>query len=261
MRKRFVKTENYARFAQAIHAVDQRGASEAGMMLVYGLPGSGKSHVVSRWASEAKAIYLRANVDWTPRYFLAELAKAMGVDPFGPARALFSYLLDRLSGSMIPLVIDEAEYTLPNNAATLEKVRDFSDRTEITVVLVGMESIRKKIARHQQIFSRIAQVVEFQPAVLSDVRQACLQLTDIGMSEALMAEVHRISGGRMREALNVIAAIERIAKVNGLARVDVADLEGAALSFDWRTCTPKGVQGQAAAPRPVRAVPSLARGK
>lgn len=258
MRKRFVKTENYAKFIQAIQAVERRGASEAGMMLVYGLPGSGKSQVVKHWASEVNALYLRAKVDWTPRYFLTELAKALGMDADGASCSLFSNLLDRLSGSGVPLVIDEAEFTLHYKAAVLEKVRDFSDHAKTMVVLVGMDSIRKKIARHQQIFSRIAQVVEFRPATLADVRQACEELADIGMSEGLMAEVHRISGGRMREALNVIAAIERVAALNGLDRVEVADLEGAALSYDWRSCSPKAVRPPKAPPRPVRAVRAVA---
>lgn len=254
MRKQFVKTENYAKFIQAIQAVEQRGAAEAGMMLVHGLPGSGKSHVVNRWATDVEAVFLRANVDWTPRYFLGELAKALEVEPCGTSRNLFSGLLDRLAGSMIPLVIDEAEFTLPYNAAVLEKIRDFSDRAEITVVLVGMESIRKKIARHQQIFSRIAQVVEFKPAALEDVRQACEQLAEVPMTDALINEVHRISGGRMREAINVIAAIERIAKLNGLNPVDVTHLEGTALSYDWRNRTAKTVQVRPESSVPVRTV-------
>ena len=58
MKKAFVKTENYARFAAGVKAVEQRGAAEAGMMLVHGQPGYGKSHIVSRWAEDAGAIFL-----------------------------------------------------------------------------------------------------------------------------------------------------------------------------------------------------------
>ena len=86
MKKAFVKTENYARFAAGVKAVEQRGAAEAGMMLVYGQPGYGKSHIVYRWAEEAGAVYLRANVDWTPKYFLVELCKALNIDGRGTAQ-------------------------------------------------------------------------------------------------------------------------------------------------------------------------------
>jgi len=242
MRKQFVATENYSRFTAGIQAVEQRGAAEAGMMLVHGAPGFGKSHIVGHWAIESRAVFLRANVDWTPKYFLVELAKTLRVDPSGTAQQLFSRLLERVVAAQTPIVIDEAEFTLHNGAAALEKVRDLSDRAEVTVVLIGMERIQQSIARHKQIASRIAQVVEFAASSLADTEQACRQLAEVSMSPALMAEVHRISGGRMREVLNVIAAVERIAAINGQSDVDVADLGGAALAFDWQTRTPKSVR-------------------
>ena len=135
MKKAFVKTENYARFAAGVKAVEQRGAAEAGMMLVHGQPGYGKSHIVYRWAEEAGAVYLRANVDWTPKYFLVELCKALNIDGRGTAQALFERCLRVLVERQCPIIIDEAEFTLSSNAAVLEKVRDFSDRAEVTVIL------------------------------------------------------------------------------------------------------------------------------
>ena len=88
MKKSFVKTENYARFTAGVKAVEQRGAAEAGMMLVHGQPGFGKSHIVSRWAEDAGAIFLRANVDMTPKYFLTELCRALNI----PARLVVGYV-------------------------------------------------------------------------------------------------------------------------------------------------------------------------
>jgi len=245
MRKQFVKTENYSRFTAGIAAVEQRGAAEAGMMLVHGAPGFGKSHIVGHWAAEVGAVFLRANVDWTPKYCLVELAKAMRVDPSGSAQQLFSRLLERVVETQTPIVIDEAEFTLHQNAAALEKVRDLSDRAEVTVVLIGMERIQQTIARHRQLSSRIAQVVEFVPSTPADVGQACKQLADVAMSPALVAEVHRLSGGRMREVLNIIASIERLARLNGLDSVDVADLEGVPLAHDWQSRTQKTVRAAA----------------
>jgi len=242
MRKHFVKTENYSRFTAGIQAVEQRGAAEAGMMLVHGAPGFGKSCIVERWATEVGAAFLRANVDWTPKYFLVELAKVLKVDPSGTAQQLFGRLLERVVESQLPIVIDEAEFTLHNGAAALEKIRDLSDRAEVTVVLIGMERIQQMVARHKQINSRIAQVVEFKPSTPEDVAQACDNLAEVAMTDALKSEVHRLSGGRMRETLNIIAAIERVAKVNGLQAVDAPDLDGVALSFDWQSRTPKAVR-------------------
>ena len=247
MRKQFVKTENYSRFLAGVQAVEQRGAAEAGMMLVHGAPGYGKSHIVSHWAADSGATFLRANVDWTPKYALVELAKALRVDHSGTAQALFARLLERVVETQTPIIIDEAEFTLPHNAASLEKIRDISDRAEVTVVLVGMERIQQAIARHKQIAGRIAHVVEFGPASPADVEHACRQLAEVEVSPALCAEVHRLTGGRMREVLNVLATIERIAAINGQSAMDVTDVDGAALAYDWQSRTTKKVRRAIAA--------------
>lgn len=243
MKKQFVKTENYSRFVAAVRAVEQRGAAEAGMLLLHGLPGLGKSHTADRWAVDTGAIFLRAKVDWTPRYFLKDLAATLRtVDTGGSSQQLFGRLLDHLARSQQPLVIDEAEFTLARQAQVLEKVRDISDYAEITVVLIGMEKIQKDLGRHGQIHSRIAQAVEFQPATLADVAYACGLLSEVPMTEALCAEVHRLSAGRMREVLNIIATVERVARESGLETADVEHFRGVALSYDWQMRRPRTVR-------------------
>jgi DNA transposition AAA+ family ATPase len=238
----FITTQNYRLFTSRIEKMEMRGAREAGMMLVYGAPGRGKSHIVAHWAAEVRAAFLRANVDWTPKYFLVELAKVLHVDARGTAQQLFERLLERIVEEQKPLVIDEAEFTLHDNAAVLEKIRDISDRAEVTVVLVGMERILQNIARHKQIHSRVAQVVEFEPISLEDVALACKNLSEVEITPALTAEVHRLSGGRMREVLNIIPAIELAAKVNGDSVVDVPDMKDIPLSYDWTQRARKGVK-------------------
>lgn len=242
MRKCFVKTENYRNFSTAVKAVEQRGAKEAGLMLVHGAPGYGKTHTVFNWAAETGAIFLRANVDWTPKYALVELAKELKVDTRGTSQQLFARLLEPIARAQLPIVIDEAEFTLNNKAAALEKIRDISDRAEVTVVLIGMERIQQSIASYKQISSRIARVVEFKPATLDDVQVACTELAEVEIAPDLIAEIHRLSEGRMREILNIIAVIEQIATANGTKRMESSQLEGIALSHDWQSRTPRGVR-------------------
>lgn len=243
MKKAFVRTENYARFTAGIKAVEQRGAREAGMMLVHGQPGFGKSHIVSAWAAESGAIFLRANKHWSCRDFLVELCRELNVDCTGVSRQLFERALSILVERQCPLIIDEAEFTLKDGAAVLEKVRDFSDRAEMTVVLIGMEAIQRSISRFKQISSRIAQVVEFRPCSAQDVALACKQLCEFELAPDLYAEVLRMSGGRMREILNILANIERLARENKLSGpLGAEHFEGIALSHDWQSRTEKKVR-------------------
>ncbi len=242
MKKHFVKTGNFLRFLDGIQAVEARGAMEASMMLVHGNAGYGKSETLDHWSTQNDAIYLRANVDWTPKYFLIELAKFLRTDPSGSAEKLFARLLAKIAGEQIPIVIDEADHCLHNNAAVLEKIRDFADRSETLVILAGMEKIQGKIARHDQISSRIARAVEFTAATVEDTQKLCDELCEVKVHPALSLEIQKASGGRVREIMNAIAVVERAGLRKGGGMIALEDVEGLALTHDWQARKPRVVR-------------------
>lgn len=249
MKKVFVKgINNYERFRTGLSAVESRGASEASMMLVTGPAGFGKSQMVDHWAVANQAAYLRAKIEWTPRYFMTELAETLKLDSRGRAKDVFGRIAGVLGSQQIPLVIDEVEHCLQNGAKVLEAIRDLSDLTEVIVILVGMDQVQAKIARHAQISSRIAKVVEFQPATPEDVIELCKQLAEVGIETDLAAEIHRQSGGRVREIMNAIATVEQTAKRNGNATASLQDMAGMVLTHDWQARRPRVV----ATPRGAR---------
>ncbi len=240
MKKTFVKTiNNYERFRTGLTAVETRGAAEASLLLVTGEAGYGKSQTVDHWAVQTGAAYLRAKTEWTPHYFMTELAETLKLDTRGRAKDLFGRVAGVIGGQQIPLVIDEVEHCLHKNAQVLEAVRDLSDLTEVTVVLVGMEHVQAKIARHAQISGRIAKVVEFKPASVEDVAEFCTQLAEVKIADDLVAEIHRQSGGRVREVLNAIATCERTAQRNGSSTIGLHDMAGQVLTHDWQARRPR----------------------
>ena len=234
MRDHFVKTSNYMAFEAGINKAMARGALESTNVLVYGPPGTGKTEITDYWATQNDAIFIRANEGWTPRMFMVELAKRSGVDSTGSAQALFERLLAFMASTGTPLVIDEVNFCLADNAAVMEKIRDFSDRTETLVIYAGDERVIPKIGRHTQIASRFAAVVEFKMATLADVGQLCSELAEVDIGDDLVAEIHARSGGRVRGVIDAIAVAERVGKKNG-GRVGLADLVGMELMFDWQT--------------------------
>lgn len=246
MKKTFVKTiSNYERFRTGISAVETRGAAEASMMLVTGEAGYGKSQTVDHWAVQNGAAYLRAKVEWTPHYFMSELAETLKLDTRGRAKDIFGRIAGVIGGQQIPLVIDESEHCLINGAKVLEAIRDLSDLTEVMVILVGMEQVQAKIARFAQISSRIAKVVTFQPASIEDVAELCKQLAEVDIAPELVMEIHRQSGGRVREVLNAIATCERTAQRNGANKITLADMAGQALTHDWQARRPRIIKSGA----------------
>ena len=234
MKDLFVKTSNYQAFEAGINKAQSRGALEATNVLVYGPPGTGKTENIDYWAIQNDAIHLRANEGWTSRQFMKELATKAGIDSTGSAQALFERLLGYMVGTGTPLVIDEVNFCLADNAAVMEKIRDFSDRTETLVIYAGDERVIPKIGRHAQIASRFAAVVEFKMATLADVRLLCDELADVRIADDLVAYLHHESGGRVRNVIDGIAVAERVGKKTG-GIVALADCAGMEMMFDWQT--------------------------
>lgn len=243
MKKTFVKTSNYERFQAAIKAIEGRGAPEAGWLLVSGDPARGKSTIVDKWAVATGAVYLRAKEQWTPHFFMAELAEKLKVDEGGRAKDRFQRIVARVAHEQLPIVIDEVQHALRDNAAVLEVLRDITDLTESVAILVaGVEQVQTRIARHKQIASRIYRVVDFQPCTPEDTVIACQELAEVEIAADLVAEIHRQSEGLMRGVCNAISAIEQHARRNKKTSVSLADMTGQELIHDWQSRRPRVVK-------------------
>lgn len=242
MRHQFVKVSNYKRFRAGITQIEARGAMEASMLLVTGPAGRGKTSTVDQWASEANAIFLRAPVNWSPHKLELDLADVLGIDTNQRSRDLFAKIIREFARQQTPIVIDEVQNALANGAACLEHIRDISDLAEMPVVLIGMEDIKTKLARHMQIASRIGAVVEFQPITQDDCTLICRDLAEVRIAPEVVAEVHAQCDGRMRLALNALAAIEQLAKRNGKTEVVAADIAGMRLCEDWQRNIKRGAR-------------------
>ena len=234
MKKGFVTTENFRRLAEAEAAVAKRGAREAGLVIVQGPFGVGKSDIVERWSADNNAIFLRCMETWTKRALLDALADRMGLDTRGRNSEVQARIIGRLAIDMSALIFDEADFLIRSTPALLEVVRDITDTTGVVCMLVGMHKLGDKIARHGHIASRVARVVEFQRLPLADVQQACTKLCDLPLSADVVDAIHRQSDGRMRLVLNAIANIEEWAKANGWKQIGAEHIKGRALCVEFK---------------------------
>lgn len=237
MKKGFVITENFRRLAEAQKAVERRGALEAGLVIVKGPFGVGKSEIVERWAVDNKAIFVRCKETWTKRALLDELAERMGLDNRGRNSEVQARIISRLTIDMRALVFDEADHLLRTTASLLEVIRDITDLTGIACFLVGMERFGNTLARYGHIASRVARVVEFLPLSLADVQSACDKLSEVPLTPAVVAAIHHQSGGRMRLVLNAIATLEQWAQANGWRQVQEEHIKGKPLVVEFRSAS------------------------
>lgn len=234
MKNLFVAVSNYERFLEGIKEVELRGAREASLMLVTSQAGYGKTATLDYWATQVGATRLRAKVQWTPRYFLTELAADLNVMASGKTIEIFRAVGTELGRRGTPLIVDELNHCLQRGGAVLEAIRDLSDLTEVIVVLAGHEDVQSKIARYPQIRSRIAHVCRFEPASADDIRALAGGLIDAKLDDDLVEEIRRQSAGRTREIMNALAACERAAHAAGEKRMAAKDMVGRRMVFEWQ---------------------------
>lgn len=222
MKPIFVETRNYQRFMEGMDALDARGSEECRLVVVDGLPGLGKTTILARWAALENCLYLRAKVDWTPRWMMGELLGEARVNPPHGHEARFRACLSmlrekmefaRAAGAQFAVVIDEADY-VSRQSRLVDAIRDLADLAEVPFILVGMGRIRDNLTRHPQTASRISRYVRFEPADLKDVEEFLSAKCEVPVAKCLASFVHRATGGFNRELLEAIQAIERFGHRN-----------------------------------------------
>lgn len=233
MKKGFVITENYRRLAEAQKAVERRGAAEAGMVIVKGPFGVGKSATIERFAVDKQAIFIRCKETSSKRGLLNELAKELGVNNQGSNLEVQARIISRLLVDMRTVVLDEADFLIRSTAALLEVVRDITDLTGIVLFMVGMEHFTNKLSRYGHIASRVARVVEFKPLSRADIQAACDAMCEVKLQPAVVDAVLQQSAGKMRLVLNALATLEQWSEANGWTEVGMEHIKGRPLVVDF----------------------------
>lgn len=234
MKKGFVHTENFRRLTDAQKQVERRGAPEAGLVIIKGPYGVGKSRLVERWATDNGAVYLRCKESWTKRALLDELAEKLGVDTRGRNSEVQARISTRLQVDMLPMVFDEADFLVRSTPSLLEIIRDITDTSYVCCFLVGMERFGDSLARYGHIASRVNRILEFKPLSLEDVQAACEQLAEVRVRADLVELIHSQSAGRMRLVLTAIANVEQWARANGWKEVGAEHVKGKALVAEFK---------------------------
>ena len=248
MRSKFVETTNVKLFMGALTGVENRGAVEACLIVVDGVPGLGKTTTLENWVAQTGSIYLRAKRKWTAGWFLTELLQNLRVQVPHSFQNKFAKAMEELSSlnqnarmrnEPFGLVIDEADH-VSSKSEILETIRDLSDGIRFPIVLVGMGKINDNLMRFPQVASRVSQKVRFEKASLEDVRALIEGRCEVKVADDLCQFVLKVSDGFNREVMEAIANIERF----GL-RMDVgqegptmADMAGQVIVNDRRSSEP-----------------------
>jgi len=239
MKPTYVATANTRAWLDGYDAVERRGATEACLMVVEGLPGLGKTRTAQWWAAQHLLPFARAKRDWTTAWMMKDLLAELRVVPETSFPKMFKQAvsalangaaLARASGDPFGVVVDEVDHIV-GSSRMMETLRDLSDTAEVPFILIGMGKVQSGLTRYLQITSRKATDVRFMPLSLDDSRAIVAARCECAVSDDLVDLLHTTAKGYARELLEGIAAIERQCR-----RLDrpaaIADMVGQVLMND-----------------------------
>ena len=234
MYNKFVQTSNVSRFLTAVGAIDERGASEACILLVSGDAGHGKTRTGQWWALQQDAVFLRIKAAATPHWVLKDLVGELGEQaPAHNCEKLFAQAVGFLAKDPRPLVVDEVENGL-HDIKVLETIRDVSDLTEVPVVFVGREYVWGRLKRYKHFRTRVGARADYGKATPDDVRKCVADLCEVPVADEVIAKIHEDSDGHIREIVKAIKNVERIGHRNSGSQVTAELVGETTLIHDWQ---------------------------
>jgi DNA transposition AAA+ family ATPase len=120
--------------------------------------------------------------------------------------------------------------------ADLEMVRDYFDRGDVGIVLIGMPGFERRLARYPQLYGRVGFAHQYRPLDSTDIPQVLARYwQELGLlddphrpvdAESVVTIV-RITGGNFRLIERLMSQVARIMKINHLDAITPDAIEAA----------------------------------
>lgn len=219
MKKVFVKTNNVKRFITMMNNLQNRAEGVLGMGLVYGEPGLGKTQAIKWWAFKNDAILIRCNQMMSARWLLKEILDYMSeIKPYSISDS-FNEVIRNLILTPRVLIVDEVDYLTMDKNKSIEILRDIHDKTNVSVVLVGMTNAHSRLKKFSHLYDRLSEIVKFERFSKSDIKTIVKELSEIELTDCAIKYIYS-NLNRFRQIVKVINKAETIAKANGLSSID-----------------------------------------
>ena len=234
MNHEMAMTTNVRRFLAAVRELTDRPIGVEGMGLLWGQPGEGKSTTVAYATNTLDGIFLRANACWTVTSMLQALMVELG-QPQGRFKApMVDASVRCLMEQPQPIFIDEADYLL-RQADMLDVMRDIYDTTGSPVMLIGMETMARKVQTNGRFARRITQWVEFRGITLADARTLADTICEVGVEDCLLSRLYEAARANIGRMTTGLSRIEQFARINKLESVTLDQWGDRPLFFDQPT--------------------------
>lgn len=222
MRSKTVGVTNIVRLSEAGNALLTSAPGLPRMGLVYSESGYGKTTALAWLATRQNGVFVRALATSTPTSLLESICKELCIAKRARNVAAVDDIVQGLWTANRPLFIDEADY-LVDQKRLIETLRDIGDLAQTPVILIGMKGIERRITERPQLYNRIAQWVEFQPATFEDTQLLARELCEVTVKDDLLRQLHQQAAGVVRLVVVGLNRIEQMAKNASLAKIGQAD--------------------------------------
>src|SRR6478609_7111249 len=124
------------------------------------------------------------------------------------------------------VIVDEADRL---RTTGLEQLRDFFDRRDLGMILIGMPGFDRQLARYPQLYSRIGFAHKYKPLdsddlliVLANYWPELGLLLDAGDANDVetVSAIIRITGGNFRLIERLMSQVARVMEINQLDTLD-----------------------------------------
>lgn len=144
----------------------------------------------------------------------------------------FVHTESRSSGLTQLLVVDEADRL---KTTGLEQIRDYYDRHNMGLILIGMPGIERRLARYPQLYSRIGFAHEYHPLSTDELTAVLtrrwhadgLRASTAFDEDVTIAAIARITAGNFRLVDRLLAQIRRVRDINHLDTINPDVVEAA----------------------------------
>ncbi len=226
MQVKFIETRNYIKLQEAMSRLEALPITADRMGIAYGNFGLGKTVSLERIVATKDALLLRSDQTWTVNSSLRKLCYELGLDTVGRSSSLFERIIESLLIDPKIVIIDEIDTLLRGSRyEVFELFRDIHDKTKNIIFFIGMEQSLAKIKRHQHYFSRLTEIVKFEPIGVDDIKKFCL-LSEVKIKDDLISYFAK-RYQNLRQIKVFILRLEEFAQINDIEEIGLQEFRAA----------------------------------
>lgn len=246
MKSVFCETNNVRKAMMMLSKMTSKKGAD--MTLIYGYPGTGKSHLALKNFAQNGWGYYRIETMDTPKSFLREIYRSLHFELTGNESVLrgdgatlakatiemfqdISYQRENQSDKK-PYIffIDEVNLAIQHRKwQILELIRDFRDIAGAKIVMIGEEDTKKRLERYNShFFNRCSNFCEFEIPNNSDMSAIISKSMEIEYDKDVLAMMLKRASGSLHHLEVIIKEFESIARIKGIHRLSIKDIVRAA---------------------------------